>query len=266
MRKIQLDILDSFIEICSKNNLRYFLIGGSLLGAVRHSGFIPWDDDIDIGMPRQDYDMFLSLCDGELPSHYDLVHYTRQPKVNSDFIKIEDSRTKIYDASKELRSRDAGIFIDIFPLDASPDMEIPYNLQIATYRIGRFLVSLAITLDKPRSAWKQVIINCTKYFLHGESLVTFRRSLERLIRKPWTQNTKWVCNYLGVWGSKERFPRAWIFDDIVTLEFENKKYPVINNYHAYLSNLYGDYMQLPSLIEREEARHFTNVYWRKQQS
>src|SRR5690606_39008251 len=121
---IQLEILLEINKICIKHNIKYILFGGTLLGSVRHSGFIPWDDDIDLAMDRENYDKFLKVAREEIDDRYTFQHYETDRKTIFPFLKIRKKGTKLIETVTENLDMDHGIFVDIFPLD---DYEINNN-------------------------------------------------------------------------------------------------------------------------------------------
>ena len=139
---IQLNMLLKVDEICRLNNIRYYLIGGSALGAVRHKGFIPWDDDVDIGMFRRDYDQFLDIADKFLDNKYFLQTNRTDPDYHGPYAKLRaNNTTYIEKVSRSLGAKiHQGIFIDIFPLDNVPDKKLLLKLQLT---LMRFLLSVA---------------------------------------------------------------------------------------------------------------------------
>ena len=131
LRKLQLNelqIMDCFTEICRKNGLQYFLLGGTFLGAVRHKGFIPWDDDIDVGMPREDYERFYELVDEALPENYVYRNFKKGNETTIYFSRIEDTSFIIEDNSANIK-RTRYAWIDIFPLDGMPDNKLIRNIH-----------------------------------------------------------------------------------------------------------------------------------------
>ena len=117
LKKIELEMFKYYLAICEKHDLKYFLIGGTLLGAVRHKGFIPWDDDIDIGMPRPDYEKFLLVAQKELPEHIFLQTHNTDIEYPNCFAKLRNSDTTFIETSCKKLKINHGIYIDIFPLD-----------------------------------------------------------------------------------------------------------------------------------------------------
>ena len=125
----QLDMLVELKRICEKNGIAYFLVGGTLIGAIRHCGFIPWDDDIDVGMLREDYERFISLCKTELSDEYALYDWHKDEKSPIPFLKMKIKGTHYREKlSKETTINDE-IFIDIFPYDNAPDSGLNRKIQ-----------------------------------------------------------------------------------------------------------------------------------------
>ena len=117
LRKAQIEILDEIVRICKKNNIKYFLNYGTLIGAIRHQGYIPWDDDIDIGMTRVDYDKFTIMASKELSDRFELCNYKNEVNHLQNFMKIRLKNTMMVEAYNEDKIKDQGIWVDIFPYD-----------------------------------------------------------------------------------------------------------------------------------------------------
>ena len=114
------DMLKTFVDICNKHSIKYFVQGGTLLGTVRHGGFIPWDDDVDVSLPRDEYERFLAVAEKELPEYYFLQTKDTDPEYPNNFAKIRDSRTTFLESSAKNLNINHGAYIDIFPLDNYP--------------------------------------------------------------------------------------------------------------------------------------------------
>ena len=129
LKKIEVEILKEFVAACDELGLRYYLLGGTLLGAIRHQGFIPWDDDIDVGMPRQDYEIFLEKGQELLSKNLFIQHLRSEENYLLPFAKIRNSDTAFIQDSVKKRSMNHGIFIDVFPLDGYPEGKLKCLIQ-----------------------------------------------------------------------------------------------------------------------------------------
>jgi len=254
VKQIQLDILDKVVKFCEENNLVYFLCGGTLLGAIRHKGYIPWDDDIDLMMPRKDYETLSHTFkyDGlKLYAHELLSNY------NKPFIKIGDTSTDLIENS--VNEYKIGVNIDIFPLDGFPD-----NIKLIKRHINkiefyrRLLVLKHLKKREGRSFYKSVTLNLSKYFLY---FISTKNLLEKISNRARKYNFDWCANAgIAVWGygKKEVCPKV-VFESSINIEFENKFYKAPKDYAVYLSNVYGNFMELPP-VEKRITHHDYKVY------
>lgn len=249
MQKIILEMLKLFLEICQKNKLRYFLIDGSCLGAVRHKGFIPWDDDIDIGMPRKDYDIFLKIAQHELPDGYFLQFNETDKHYVCTFAKIRNSNTTFIEKSVSHLDINHGVFLDIFPLDGYKESTI-LNILKTKYSFG------ILKFIKPSS-----FMYSFRRFLHNLLLLNFcmnyekyRDKMDKIIKKYDYDGNDLIQIYCGAW---EIVPREY-FGTGIEGEFEGLKVMLPEKYDLYLTNVYGDYMKLPPEDERV-THHHTSV-------
>jgi lipopolysaccharide cholinephosphotransferase len=263
IHEIELEMLDAVDYICNKYNLRYFLAGGTLLGAVRHKGFIPWDDDVDISMPRNDYDKFLEIME---EGYRDFAYYRiYQVKEKSDysfpFAKLSDMRTIIKNYSKEFNIQGMGAYIDIFPIDGFGNdlknaKKIIVKQNVKGHRISRAFSGFSgCSLVKKCTLliWK------IQYFFKGRE--KSYRILEQELRKNEFDTSKYVGSTFGLRGEKEIIEQRY-FADSLKMKFENREYKVPVGYDQYLKQMYGDYMQLPPVNERI-APHNMDIYWKE---
>ncbi len=266
MEQIQqesLKILDTVSALCDKLNLRYYLAYGTLIGAVRHKGFIPWDDDIDIMMPRQDYKILLDyFCDhAEELKPLELFSTYNCPEYPYMITRISNSEY-VLDVHNE-KPYGLGLFIDIYPMDGMGRTEAEYEAlkgEASKYSSLCFLATRkrcekGNTKSKLKMAVKYPAFLLAKFC--GKEL--FMRKLEAMAAKCDYD----ASNYVGclVWGSdgvKGVFPKAW-FESTADVEFEGRIYKAPVNYHQVLTRLYGDYMQLPPEKDRI-AHHFYKAY------
>lgn len=243
IKKIELDLLLKFDEICKENNLTYWLCGGTLLGAIRHKGFIPWDDDIDVLMPRNDFDKLLELEEKQDKNNVEQIVSWKSGKSIYPFFKLINTNTVV----KERYLSDkytTGIWIDIFPTDGMPDDD---KLIARKFKQIKF--------------WKTILLTAYSELGTGASWYAI---LAKRILVPICQrlNTKKICDkinaissefpidtspYVGgfLWGygPQEKMPKDFL--ETVYVEFEGHSFPAPKRWDYYLTQLYGDYMQLP---------------------
>ncbi len=157
LQLVELDILKLFSEICEKHGLRYYLVGGTMLGAVRHEGFIPWDDDVDVGMPRPDYEKLLTIVREELPDGYDFLHYKQNEEYKRYFSRLVNRNVKIHNASNtKLIVENA--WVDIFPFDGMPSGNLMQKVHFWHMTAIRFFYHAScfeelVNLNRPGRAW-----------------------------------------------------------------------------------------------------------------
>lgn len=252
LRRLQLTELEMLKEvdrICKKNNINYSLDGGTLLGAIRHNGFIPWDDDADVVMLRSEYNKFYNACKNELNEElYFLQEYRTDPKYRWGYSKMRKKGTVFLREGQEHGEWNQGVFIDIFVYDQVPDQYILRRIHLflcycirkglysevgkknAKYLFLRLWYKL-INLF-PRSFWVNLL-----HFLAKISNKK-RTTLVRHMTYPYRNE----CRY--------GLPRE-CFDSYIEKNFEGHSFMVFEKFHLYLSTLYGDYMELPPLEKRK---------------
>lgn len=266
VREIQKSLLFSLADFCESHNLRYSLGGGSLLGAVRHQGFIPWDDDVDVMMPRPDYEVLLQEFQHE---RYYIAHYLASEFHCQTFAKMYD-RTVV---SHQGASSDS-IFIDIFPIDAIVDIEdYQYKKKVEQhyFRIAdsyRFFI-LARNKDNFLSRFTGYIkwVRCLivyRYFFSYLFTRNFKRGFslcQSVLTSDDFGNTPLAGAISGLYKEKEIMPTS-TFQEYIFLPFERRMISCIKDYDSYLTRHYGDYMQLPP-IEKRKGWHQIDYYWKE---
>ncbi len=252
MHDIHLDILREFIRICKKHGLRYFLLGGSCLGAVRHKGFIPWDDDIDVGMPRADYDKFMEIAVKELPEYYFLQNPDTEPDYPMCFAKIRDSRTTFIERSVSHLNINHGIYFDIFPLDGLSD-GILFALRYKFYYLN---LQKAYNISDYRKGIARVVYKIISSFIPDYRRA--RDKMTKLVKKRSYDTSEIITNYFGAWGKKERHPRE-CFGDGSCGSFEGIDVRLPLDTDFYCRGLYGDYMKLPPEDKRVSHHNCTII-------
>ena len=252
------DMLKQVDSICHAERLRYFLSGGTLLGAIRHKGFIPWDDDIDLMMPRPDYEIFLKRAEKRLPKRYILAFPDRTKDYSQPWIRIFDTRVAVDDSGMQ-RTLTRSLFVDIFPIDGLPSNRTLSNLCFKRVRAWDILLKCArrkALYPDERLKWlKKPMMALTRVRPLPKYAVSLNKSARRCSFER--------AHYAGVlatthYGSRERMP-VEVFRGSVQVPFEGGFFPAPIGYDTYLSRLYGDYMQLPP-EEKRVSQHNLHAY------
>lgn len=263
MRKLTIEELHAhvlemgkeFDRICRKHGIPYYMLGGTMLGAVRHKGIIPWDDDMDFGIPRQYYAEFEKYAKEELPSKFRFITYRNSEYACLGIGKMYDSTTLFPEIYSVNAKEELGVNIDIFPLDYT-------NGNKGFFSINRYMRSLfkiqklLFVEAQNRTPAKRLLAKVAQciFKIKRERIPAY---IDSFMLKH--QGKSHVFNITGAWAMKELVP-ANIFGTPTEYEFEDTKFYGVENPDAYLKLLYGDYMQLPP----EEKRHIhaINYYYR----
>jgi len=255
LQELELMMLKDFIKICDENNLEYFMYSGSLIGAVRHKGFIPWDDDIDVIMFREDYDKFVEIFKSQKNEKYDLLTAENTDDYFLLFSKIVLKGTKFEEWWFDQVNFDLGIFIDIFVLDDAPKNK--FSQKIFTRRahiLNRFIsISTLKFSNYPKST--QFIVNTLHLLFKKFNLSPcfFKKKFFNLIKKNNGSDSVFI---VSSWYYNEIYQKTdWT--PSVKLQFEDIMVNVPNDYDKILTRLYGDYMQLPP--EEDRYNHITET-------
>lgn len=259
LREIQLNslnVLKKIKKICEKENITYFLGYGTLLGAIRHQGFIPWDDDIDIMMPREDYEKFIEYCiinEKEL-EYFSLKHYLTSKEYIYPIARFCDTRYRIeYENAKEYG---LGLFVDIYPLDG---IDLNDKRFIQQLQWKQKLINLCGTTEYVASEIK--IKNFMKYPLF---LVSRLLKINKLLQDIDSKSKKYDYNVSEDvecvnWGMKYYKTPKKLFEKIKLQKFEDDYFNIPEGYDEILKAYYNNYMELPP-IEKQKPQHFYKAY------
>lgn len=248
-----LNIMSDVDELCRNNDIPYYLIGGSALGAVRHNGFIPWDDDLDIGMKEADYRRFVNLAKQQLDYQ---KYYVQEGLVDWPmyFTKIKLKGTYVKEiGGSSFDDGKSGIFLDVFKLDATPNNCF---LQMVQYALAKYFTCYQLAQRKYHSpSFKKKMMVMLSWPL---KISVLRKYLIKYV-DHWN---KFDTNYLGFFYTRTNFKTSimerQIYGNPKRVPFENLQLPIPEYYHEYLTHIFGDYMKLPP-VEQRQGLHMISV-------
>ena len=247
LQKTEFEILRCFTKICEKLGIKYFLVCGSALGAVKYKGFIPWDDDIDVALYRADYEKFIIEAPKLLPSNLFLQNYKSEHGFPCIYSKLRNSDTAFIERSAAKLNINHGINIDIFPLDNYPDNSKEAKIFELKKTVYKRLLSTAY---EPDSKWKMLFILPLRILnIHKKSDKIIKK-YEKLITSYNTCNTDIIANH-GNWQGKLDYSPREIFADGTMAEFEGIEVIIPYKYDEYLRQKYGDYHIDPPLSQQK---------------
>ena len=258
IKEIELNTLKMFSSFCKENNIRFYLAYGTLLGAIRYKGFIPWDDDIDVLVPRDDYDRLLTLFSDN--KRYRLFAFEKSSEYGYPFAKLCDMTTRLEETLYNQQSVELGVQVDVFPLDAWDS-----NLEKAkkeARRIKKYMAWLGFTKEKKPVtnnpvryvAWKVVLFFAK---LHGSRY--YVRRIIKASNKPKQKGSPYLgAKVWSIYGERGIIP-ASVFDETIEIEFEGERFPAPKGYDTYLTCLYGDYLPEPP-PEKRKSHHVIKAY------
>ncbi len=243
LHEVEVEILNEFVRICDKYKLQYFLAGGTLLGAVRHKGFIPWDDDLDVTMPRNDYEKFLEIAKSELNNKYMIDNKNTNPKYYLNFTKIRKKNTIFEQDFQVNYDGPKGIWLDVFPLDEAKSLNnkltpIQRKINNVIFRLVHY--KNGFVLGKKFNSIKRFLRKLV--FLKNTTLLNFQ---DKILRMQNNKGGNCILCLASTYDYKREIFEKKNYFPAKELEFEGKKYKVPKEYKMVLKQIYGDYMQLP---------------------
>lgn len=254
IHKVSLRILLVFDKVCRENNLTYFLDSGTALGAVRHGGFIPWDDDVDVGMPRKDYERFLQIAQEQLPEEYFLQTHDTDPAYKRNAAKLRLKGT-IMQEFENLPFEENGLFIDIFPFDNVPSNKYCAKIYVGISRVfARF--ARFINSSRRHIQNSSRVLRVMQIFIRRIPESQIDR-MNRVYASYCRLFEYYETGYLTSHFYYMLINNTYIFDNakmlpVREITFEGHSLKIMKDSNYYLRLMYGDYMQLPP----ENKRHF----------
>lgn len=259
----ELEILKDIVKVCELNDIEYFLSGGTLLGAVRHKGFIPWDDDVDIAMPREDFEKFIRIAPEMLSVEHKLKTYQLEDTFLSYVPKVVNESILVEDLSGMIR-KEIPAWVDVFPLDGitdSPFIKPIFKVRLlyrrCIYKISCFEDIVAVAeLDRPLV--ERVIIFLCKNLKIQKLFSTKKQliKLDKLLKTYDSVSSNYYMNFMGAYKLKQIVHKD-IYGNGGKYRFEQYEFNGPEDYDSYLKHFYGDYMELPPKSKRN--KHYTSI-------
>lgn len=261
LRATQIGILDFFANLCEENDINYFLTYGTLLGAIRHKGFIPWDDDIDVAMLREDYEKLILLYRTIKDCRYRFSCVENDRSCMYPFGKIIDEETVLYEAGKE--GIKIGVYIDVFVYDNAPIDKVKRNKGFDKLDFYAHLRQYQLPMKKVAFSPKRLCVLIFKWlikvFLPRQF---FTRKIVYSAKKYRKEDSNLVCDFTEPFYNKRWIVDKSLFTDLIFVEFENKFYKAPRDYDKWLRIQYGDYMKIPSVEEQKAKQHNIQAYFK----
>ena len=249
----QLELIKMMDALCLQQNLTYYIIGGTLLGAVRHGGFIPWDPDIDIAMPREDYEAVRAYFDKNKSERYFYQHYSTEKNHLSPhaLIRIKDSHVIFKSVSTCYKSRYDGIYLDIFPLDNAPLSQKLQKKQMRKIERYKKIISLKAGYIYPCNNLMTIIVKkCISLLLSPIAFSFLNKKMDETMQEyndPFAEHLVSMASHYSYW--KQLMPKS-IYGTPNRIDFEGLSLPAPAKIHEYLERIYGNYMELPPEDQR----------------
>lgn len=257
LRELQMRILDYVDSFCRSYNIKYTISGGTLLGAVRHGGYIPWDDDMDIQMLRDEYDKFTQLWNKHKNEHpFEFISIESGNAIGYVFGKVHDPKTITFVHGLER----TGVYIDIFPVDIVVD-EIDFSHRRRIIKKLKRKESAAFVLSFRETSHVGFIQVLKCLFLTlGYPRTHFSAKINEIAKSKNSSGGLLVFEMVAGIKCKQPMPKA-VFDEYTDITFENRHYMAVKDYDTYLSNTFGNYM-IPPPVEKQVREHSFTAYWR----
>lgn len=246
-----LDILMAIDEMCHKYGLKYYLVDGSLIGAVREKGFIPWDDDMDICMPREDYEKLIAHSKEWLPEPYEFVCFENDPKYPLHFGKVQDASTTLIERPHLYYL--GGVYVDVFPIDGAPECKLTQKLYDIKYKYLKkalyFLFRDPYRHGHGPSCWLPLLVRKC-YTMPGLQAKIKRHMM------LYDLNTSKIAAVNHNDGLGSMVDKVNVLGEPTPIEFEGKTVMGMKDNHSYLTQLFGDYMTPPPEGKRHQHKFF----------
>lgn len=249
------ELLRQVVQICEKWDIPYYLVCGTALGAVKYQGFIPWDDDIDVGLLRPDYERFLEVAPKELPQWCFLQNYRTEKIFHHTFSKLRDSRTTFVEASTRALPINQGIYVDIFPIDGYPNGKLKrLHFALKQKMLNWVRFSILVDSTNPKARKRNKILRALGVHRFHKNAIA---ALERMYASYSLEASERWCNY-GNWQGKLEYAPKWHYGEGTWATFEGLRVRIPENYDAYLTQKYGDWRSDPP-EDKQKSHHISVI-------
>ncbi|MFC6202765.1 phosphorylcholine transferase LicD [Lactiplantibacillus nangangensis] len=250
LHQVELNLMQTVIHICDTEKIDYFLIGGSLLGAIRHHGFIPWDDDIDLGMRRSEYQRFITVANRYLdPNQYFLQTGASDPDYGLSYMKLLDVNTYI-EEKNNVNNAFKGVFVDIFPFDKIPDDEALRRSQLMHYRLEDAAILLRLNYNFVKTPLRNILKKKTAQQL--AEVNAQKQDREGYMRLYEQSDSRTYKNLASQYDYDKEILSYAELTELEMAPFETMQVKIPKAYDHILTRMYGDYQQLPPVEQRVE--------------
>ncbi len=250
---VQMEIMDEVHRICCENSVNYYIIGGTALGAVRHGGYIPWDLDIDIAMPRADYERFAEICTSELSKRFVYRDYKNTSAFSHPhaLVCIKNTYLTVKSSKYNPKDENLGIYLDIFPLDNAPSDKLLQQSQIAELeKIKR--IKLWKRAYRYRRNFKNTVVKkLVSMLIFWTDVDKLNYNFDKVSRKYEDSDTGLWCSMSSHYSYSKQCMPSSVYGKPQLIKFENREYYAPEKLDDYLTRIYGDYMKLPPEEERQ---------------
>lgn len=262
LHEVDLNIVKEVVRICDGNGLIYYMSGGTLLGAVRHHGFIPWDDDIDLAMPRDDYEEFLKIAPKLLPENLQIVNYRTDRQYQYYITRVRDIDTKVEEIRIGNDHRYTNASIDIFPLDGTPNLLWIRKVYFFRVMAHRALMSLcykdSIDRSRKRGRVERIFLAFMEKLPIEKIFDPYKEKckIDKIMRRHKVEDSDNIGCLMGAYRTNQIIPKSY-FGKGKMYQFETITLRGPERYHEYLTQMYGNYMELPP--KKSQKVHFQIV-------
>ena len=260
LKSLELEMLQYVHDFCLQNGINYSICGGTLIGAIRHKGFIPWDDDIDIIMTRMDYEKFKGLFNSSKNQNFKFIDCFNNRQYFQPFGKVVNTKTKLIE-NYDRPIDEMGVYIDIFPVDGIPEgKENREKFWRKITRLKNFNTVIYSKNIEGESSFKHFIRAILFCIFRPFPANWMAKKISRFAEKVDFDASETVASSIFGYDRNEEVIKS-AFDSYIDLDFEGKKFKAMVGYDTFLRNIYDDYMQLPP-AERQVLKHEFKAYWR----